>query len=391
MIKLALLALSLALLCSQVAAKEYVTVEWNGIRIRTQDRPTTIVRSTRQYSKFPIVDCAFRRMKTKCWKLRQARIESNGERELYGHNLKFVRPIAILPSFSLEENEGQGFDYEKAYDSTYLSSLRQFEFRKFSAKNLDGILDDGAITGGETEDFTFSVLNQTIGGDYALDIWRSLVGKLPKRECAGTDGCAVVTKAVKNGGEAIARCSVQNSALGIGIPYNCETVAFANKGTWLLYSYGGPAQCGECGAGGGARCTFESKLALKDIAALLVDALQKGRTNITLKSFEETKDSIQLLGQNIGTPSKFFAGYYDRSYAAYTVSRFEDDITTISGLFNLLISVEQSDKGVDYRDFGNGKARSDLEWFQNQVLGVIKSTLSQKLNTELRCKVMPLL
>lgn len=58
---------------------------------------------------------------------------------------------------------------------------------------------------------------------------------------------------------------------------------------------------------------------------------------------------------------------------------------TINGTFNLLISVEQSSKGIDYRDIGNGRDASDMDWFQKQVLETIKGGLSQKLKVKLNC------
>jgi hypothetical protein len=85
--------------------------------------------------------------------------------------------------------------------------------------------------------------------------------------------------------------------------------------------------------------------------------------------------------------SRFVSGYYDKSYASYKVSKGADDIE-VSGLFNLLISAEPSPNGVDYRDIGKGASgQSDLDWFQAQVIDILKKGLSENGKREVECEV----
>jgi hypothetical protein len=394
MTKLVGLVISFAVLfmplCSVAMAKSQLVIHWDGIRIRTEEADFVKVRSPSQFAGSPIVDCVFNAMKTKCWKLK--RTKKSGES--YGHNLKFVQPVAVLPNFERIEPTAEQISeaYQQAGNAAFVSSLKQFELRKIPQQAIDSAPDDVAIIGQDSQDWTFSATSETLGGEYALGVWKFLIGKLPKRDCVGGEVCNVVTRATRNGNEAIARCDIENSKFGLGIPHSCETVAFIRNGIWFVYSYAGPQQCDGCGAGAGTECMLESSLPLSHIASAVIDALQVGRTNIALKPLTESAESIKLVGRNIGTPSKFYAGYYDRSYATYTISRSGSDSNqvTIFGLFNLLISVEQSGKGKDYRDIGNGKDQSDLDWFQNQILDVIKNGLAKKLKVKLSCDSMAL-
>jgi hypothetical protein len=56
----------------------------------------------------------------------------------------------------------------------------------------------------------------------------------------------------------------------------------------------------------------------------------------------------------------------------------------------LLISVEPSDRGKDYREIGNGTDETDLLWFQNQVLNIIKHDVAEKVGTKVGCAAQPI-
>ena len=346
--------------------------------------------------KFPIIDCAFRGSKTRCWKIRSRK----GESEPYGKNLKFVEPIAVLPLLADQVNPvfeaSETPDYFAPGKEKLVSKLEPFDFSTFHLPSYDKVTDDGPLIGQDTESTTFSAVSKTIGGTYALQTWKSLVGKLPKRECLADDYCVVVLDGSLPQRDIIAYCRVMNSTKSIGIPFNCEVVAYKRRDSeeWFLYSYNSPEQCDGCGAVAGSSCSFPTKVPLEKVAEVLIQSLKDGRTNIELKPYKKSADEISLIGQNEGTPSKFFQNYYDKSFANYAVSYVGETKSevAISGLFNLLISVEPVAGGKSFREIGSkkGSSDSDIVWFQGEVLAILKKDISKQFGVTATCEVLPL-
>ncbi|MEH2492470.1 hypothetical protein [Bradyrhizobium sp. AZCC 2230] len=333
------------------------------------------------------IDCYFADMKAACFKL-----TGRPKRDYdYGDGLAFVRPIAVLSYFY-----GPGEpNWDKVRNTKYLASRKPFAPRILSSKERTELPEHTVVLGHESQSHVFAPADQAIGGMDALEFWKEQVGKRPNRQCLEVqDFCSVVVHGDRKGSEAYAYCSIMNSPIGLGFPFNCNVVAYEEKGGWYVLSYDTP-QIREGGAAFGADCEFETKMSLDDVLANFQSIMKNGITNIDLKEFSRKKQEVSVAGKNLATPSKFFAGYYDNAYAVYTVKVAEADpyhkrSVSIGGLFNLLISVEPSDRSKDYRDIGDGNSDSDLEWFQNQVLAIIKHDLGQKLRLKMTCEVQPI-
>jgi hypothetical protein len=334
----------------------------------------------------PLVDCAFLDMKAKCWRTKPAKKD-----DVYGVGLKFKNPIAVLPEHSLksEAEESEADDWgERAKNAGYLARRPPFTLEVLSEASIAAVTEVHSTLGNAGESHAFSPVDETVGGDYALNLWRTLVGKAPTRNCfTESDFCSVVVRAEHGDREAIAYCAIMNTEIGLGLPFNCSVVAFNGGAKWFVFSYDSPEQCDGCGAGSGVSCSVKGDDTIDQIASLLISAVKAGRTNLELKPIKRTSDGLTLLGKNTATNSRFVSGYYDKSYASYTVSKGADGIE-VSGLFNLLISAEPSPNGVDYRDIGKGASgQSDLDWFQAQVIDILKKGLSENGKRQVECEV----
>ena len=343
---------------------------------------STWVNPANSAKKPPLIDCAFLDMKTKCWKIKPAT-----KYDVYGVGLKFKNPIAVLPRHSLEEPVVDDWA-ERLKSPGYLARRPPFALEVLSEASVAAITEVHDTLGNAGESHAFSPVDETIGGDYALNLWRSFIGKAPARNCfAGGDFCSVIVPAEYGDRDAIAYCAIMNTEIGLGLPFNCSVVAFNGDTKWFVFSYDSPEQCEGCGAGSGASCSVKGDDTIDQIASLLVSAVKAGRTNLDLKPIKRTSDGLTLAGKNTATNSKFVSGYYDKSYATYTITKGADGIS-VDGLFNLLISAEPSPNGVDYRDIGKGASgQSDLDWFQAQVIDILKKGLSENGKREVECEV----
>ncbi len=372
-----------------------LTVKWQGGTINYPRETVGEKEHGAPDGKWEKVDCGFMGMKTDCWNTRK-RVVSKKYTEPYGKNLKFVKPVAIFPMPVKADEASEDPQWFLPGKESLISKLKPFSFPKLSEGDKLKILNDGPLLGTEFEAHAFAQVSETMGGNYVLDIWKSLLGKKPTRECLADDYCAIVVDGSFADRDALVYCQIMNSKIGLGIPFNCETVAYKYKAQdqWFVRSYDGPEQCDGCGAAEGASCSLPTQATIETVADILVKALKAGRTNIQLTQLKKSKHSIELIGQNEGTVSKFYANYYDKSYASYSVSRSEDDQTQvqISGLFNLLISVSPTAGGKNYREIGSGKGASDpdIVWFQGEVLDIVKKDVASKLGVKADCMVQPI-
>lgn len=404
------------------ASSHTLIVEWDGSHIKFENHammlyhgPVEIEPRARKAPdrKNLVVDCVFEDQRTKCWKVKSV---ATKEWVPYGIDLEYVRPIAILPEFFAEaENATTKGEFtssppndldsadteiddwsERAKNKDYVSSLPEFVIRPLDESEVSQLTERYEILGTATESQTFSIATETIGGEYALGLWKGQIGKRPQRICDEVgDYCAVVLPAKYDHKAAIAYCAIMNSAIGLGTPFYCNVVAYKQGQRWWIFSYGSPEQCDGCGAGGGASCSFFTAVGKEKVVLAVVAALKDGRTNIELKSISESADgTITLAGRNVAVPSKFYSGYYDKSYAVYKVSSSPSKggaVYTVDGLFNLLISVEPSKKGIDYREIGKSSEDDDLFWFQEQVHDVLRTGLKRTLSVEPSCETISLL
>ncbi|MBR0799071.1 hypothetical protein JQ615_27155 [Bradyrhizobium jicamae] len=400
-------ALVLLLLPSSgLLAKEQggLTIEWDGGTINFPKARISLPERDDQASppaKRPTVDCSMIDMRVACWKLRAEKKSKDGP-EPYGTNLRFVQPIAIIPvpdrqqAWTDAQREKFNDWSERARNPKYVARLPAFKMDELTQAELEDAPNQNPLLGPDSEAHLYAAASSALGGPYALSLWQSLLNRRPTRECLQTGQyCSVVVKGSIDDREAMAYCAIQNSSIGAGIPFNCEIVAYKyrDRDPWYVLSYDGPRQCDGCGAAAGASCTLDTKLPLEKIVASFVAAMKDGRTNLQLNELKKTASKITLVGRNEATVSKFYAGYYDKSYASYVVESNDDDgrrYVTIEGLFNLLISVAPSSQGKDYREFGRGKGDADLEWFQGQVLDIVRKDLAAQLGTKVECDVQPI-
>jgi hypothetical protein len=362
-----------------------VRIEWGSETILLQDRnsgePIRKTNDSRVIGKSQL-DCAIGNARTRCWKLREQR-----KNEQYGKNLLFVRPIAIIPQINAAA----------ATESQKVSKLPAFEFKSVPKDKLAGLLNKSQVLGQDTEAHAFTEVETTIGGVEALALWRQLLGRKPTNQECDEDYCAVVVSASRRGDEAIAYCLINGSKkLGLAIPFNCQVVAFKRQKLWYIYSYDGPEGCDGCGAAEGASCAFTTSASIDKIEEEFISAMKIGKTNITLIEDRRAKGVIVLAGKNVATNSKFFSGYYDNSFAKYSISESKDGnhrSINIDGLCNLLISAEPVSGGNDYHEIGHAKnsdGMSDVEWFQNQVLTIVKDRVVKKFDPNPDCHVDPI-
>jgi hypothetical protein len=401
------LAILLAVLCLTeadcAATRSVIKVEWEGLHIAQADlNAKEMVRDSVEgwVTGKPQIDCSFvnsqwsRDMKTTCWQLNKT---PDKEWYPYGTNLRFVHPIAIIPELidvNIKSDQVHVDWGEKAKDISYVRTLSEFHVKELTPAQLDQTSNLYGL-GDLSESHAFTPVEMTIGGEYALGLWRNLVGKLPSHDCyEGTARCAVVLNSKRAGEEALAYCAIINSPLGLGDPFSCATVAFVRSGKWYVYSYDSPAQSVPRGGFEETGCTIATDKSLDEIAPIFLSAMRNGKTNIDLREIKRTNDSITYGGKNLATDSKFYKGYFERSSAYYTISKIGGSNGTsafdllgggpgvkIDGFFNMLISADPSKNSVDYREIRD----SDIEWFQNQVFNIIKENVGNKISRQVVC------
>lgn len=369
-------------------------------------------------------ECAFLDKKATCVSFKTTR---SLEWENYGVDLYFLRPIAIIPitwsevkkreerdAANAEEDPEDSWS-EKARNPEYVKKLRDYEVPEPTEASLSDMVETYGDLGWESsQEDVFARADEAIGGLAALKTWKGLLGRAPKRLClSDLDYCSVVVSATYGGFEALAYCEVMNSPIGLGLPFKCQTVAYLREGNWYVRSFSGPEQT-EGGAVSGAYCTFVTDKTNDEMAALLAKALKDGITNIELKPIKQPNGDVILSGKKIAVDSRIYQGYYEKAFAVYTISRdlsAEDDVvkTSISGLFNLLISAEPSQNAALYRDFGlattvdlttslipnrqeadDQSYESDLQWFQSVVLDVINNGMGPELAGKGNCVAAPI-
>ncbi|TGS71701.1 hypothetical protein EN844_01575 [Mesorhizobium sp. M3A.F.Ca.ET.201.01.1.1] len=402
-----------------VYQKSELLIDWDGGQLLVDDLSSGLAEHDPvAMSKFIGLseDCAFWTWRTRCVDFR---VTKASEDEYYGAGLLFLRPLAIMPTkasdkarLSKEALEGSDEDsrewLEKAHDPAYVQGLDEYVILKPSEADLDEIVAAYDELGWQASlDDVFAPAEVAVGGKVALETWRRLVGRLPKRECLSDgDYCSVVVNASRDKLPALAYCEIANAPAGLGFPFKCQTVAYATEGRWFVRSFSSPEQI-DGGAASGAYCQFASDKTNDEIAELLVSALKNGATNIQTTIAKRSNGESVVSGKKIAEDSKFFSGYYEKAFAVYTISRYKNDDgnekVSISGIFNLLISAEPSLDGKLYRDFGvasndpdataylrvdsssHDEYDSDLLWFQSVVLDVIKSGLAPEMGKDGEC------
>jgi hypothetical protein len=369
-----------------VAASKQIVVRWGNSNLKVSDENADLnIRRTNDpdFTSKPRVECAIQSMRTICVRLFQ--IKKNTDDNPYGKNMRFVKPIAILPSVILEAtdtNSPEGvIPDEVSRQPAVVSKLPPYRFTPVTVQQVVELLNHFSYLGSWSQSYIFSDAELTEGGTDALSLWRALIGKRPPGACDGSgddnvgDSCAAIVQAKKEGNEAIAYCEFIQSKLGDSLPLRCETVAFVRDNRWMIVSYDGPEQCGGCGAVDGATCEFETKLPLQKVADLVVDAFKGGKTNMPLVVESSSDHKIKLAGKKIGANSRWKLGYFEKSSANYTVS-LEAGSMEISGVYQLLLNSDPStDENDNWIEFG------DIHWFQGQILKLLQREIVDKIST----------
>ncbi|TAZ53244.1 hypothetical protein [Rhizobium ruizarguesonis] len=393
--------------------RENLIVFWQGSRIQLEYHQFDFGEwsskdVTRLAKNKSTTGCPVGSYRTECYKIARNPPNDRGP----GSEYIFTRPIAVFPQRPVDwdspidvflENVHRFFTQEEkkdalrfeAYkdgglDQAEIAKLPPYNTPRFSEQEISR-LSRRAEIGRLNEHLVFSKASFTLGGDYALSIWKKMLGKLPSRTCAPDDDCTVVVNATADGDPAFAHCRILNTPVGLGLPFNCSLLAYNKHGDWYVYAYAGPEIC-ECGGGAGASCSVETTQSLESVSDLVRDSLLKGKTNINTSVWKKSTSRIAFAGKNIAVSSKFYRGYFDKSYAAYQVERREGDahVIEVSGLFNLLISASPTLDGNEYREFGSANDMSPIVWFQGQVLNIIKTALS-KIGSNVDCQAVDIL
>ena len=376
------------------AAETGFDVDWQGHKIHFRDAEMNLFHGQTEVAvatlinrpSKPTIPCFFSNMKTTCRVLRKAKKD-----EPYGSNLEFEKPIAILPKVN------QSVDLPDKLTLAYIRSLPDVVILPLSMNEKQEMANTQNLLGYATESHAYTPVDKTIGGDVAISTWQDLKQFKPNKDCLVDDFCTVVLPAQWGKSEAIAQCEIMNSKIGLGLPFNCNIVAVKRE-QWYVFSYDSPVQCDGCGAAEGASCYFETNISLENFVNAFQKAMKNGMTSIDMKIIKQSKQSgITLAGRNEATESKFFAGYFDRSYAIYNVTETaaEDGrprTINLSGIFNLLISSEPTVNSVNYREFGTDKRgdTTNLEWFQERVLDIVKNSMSKQVPGKVDCEVQPI-
>jgi hypothetical protein len=368
-------------------------IKWEGKTIRLADDYSGDLELSWKPPgpKSNIFDCVFDRQKTKCYRYERV----SGVRP-YGTGWYYVKPIAIFPgqesNAPLTKEEEESTD-PWAYRHKRIRSLRSLSETDVINWKIEDMISQRSSVYGMTEVTDFVPIEHVLGGQRALNQWRSSVGILPKNECVAEESCGVFVEGRIRSMQAIAYCSIQNSEIGVGLPYNCDLVAIEKPSGWHVVSQTSPEQCDGCGAGAGASCSAETEVSLEDAVDIFQNVMRQERTNIDLKLLRKTDTKAVLAGKNIASPSKFFRNYYDLSYGSYTVSvdfSNKKRIVDFSGVFNLLISAERSSNSIDYREIGSrDNNKSSIVWFQEQVMSQIRDKVVKQIGKISHCEVFP--
>lgn len=383
-------------------SKHSIEVEFDGARLVMQAFSDVRVRTDYSTANKRLFPCSFVDQRLECFSVGKTRKE-----QPYGYTFRFARPIAIVfggVSAPIDNADSEGESWHaKASDPKYVATLKDFQFRPSTAEEIADAPNGSEALGMDGEDHIFSKVSATQGGAIALEMWQGLLNKRPTRECIQSeDYCSIILRAKWNSASGLARCYIVNAPIGLGLPFNCQMVAIKIKDDWHVLSFNGPAQCEGCGAAAGATCVFEksSDFDASLLADKVVSVFQAARTNIKLEITKRTNGSIVLSGRNKATPSKFYAGYFDKSFAIYTISKSEfpsDDEAKpekrlmIEGLFNLLVSSTRSQDDIKYREIGGGRNINDLVWFQKQVMQILERQVIRPLGLNASCDVAPIL
>ncbi|MER9546636.1 hypothetical protein NKI72_32195 [Mesorhizobium sp. M0437] len=196
-----------------VPADAETMVHWNDISIRIPQSFSFEIRGPMREAdrlKKKVVDCALYNLRTKCFKERKLKAG-----EEYGANLTFVRPVALVPT---SEDVDGVISYSKFYTSQppdeftdkVISGLEEFRYVPPDEDYLRNIPNSFTpLSALDYQDVGYSLASSTVGGTSMLEQWRSLVGKLPSRECVADDQpCSVTLKASDDGREALALYAV---------------------------------------------------------------------------------------------------------------------------------------------------------------------------------------
>ncbi len=386
-------AAAILIIITQTEANARLIVSFAGSRILTSDFSVRKVRLPANESVHKqVVDCDFVDRKTQCYEITKRHVDLGG--------FLFVHPIAIIPVDYVAEDknletQNTNNDEEswtiKALNATYVRSLQSYEVEPLTRVQERQVVNIYALPGPDSVSHVFAPASDVIGGKYALRLWKSLVGKMPSRHCDdGEDYCSVVLNAKRDGQDAIAYCAVTNTELGLGLPFKCNTAAYEVNRVWYVLSYNSPEQCDGCGAVSGASCDFKTSVPLSKAEWLLLKAMKDGKTNIDLIETGKTAEKIDLAGRKRAADSRFYRGYFEKASANYHLRVGVDEIDgkhllEIYGIYVLLISADPSNRDIDYREIG------DIEWFQDQVLKIIKTQVADKIaNGRVECVTQPI-
>lgn len=388
------IATLLLFLQSSPAKAERISVYWKNENILMEELNGDVPLHSPHLSKLKkakSIACSFFGRRTNCYQLFS--LSALDRSRHYGKNLRFVKPIPVLPwpnsmpAFYLPQGDPE--EWLKRGDESYVRQLPLWTDVDSAEFDFDAVPNEYAKLALGFPDVSFTAIDVSNGGRHALEVWRLLLGKRPTRQCAGGDDyCSIVLSAKRNGEEALVYCGLANikrEGFGLGLPFNCETVAYQSHGQWLVLTFEGPFE-EEGGAISGAKCFIYSKQAPSDIEPLVIAAFKKGKTNIDLFEVEKTQSSIELAGKKERVNSQFYSGYFEQSSADYHIAKIDIDgkpALEIGGLFNLLISAD-GESNNSYRQI------DDIPWFQNQVLKIIKEQIGKKISDHVECSSYPI-
>jgi hypothetical protein len=309
----------------------------------------------------------------------------------------FVRPIAIQPN-DLERQQAH------EDDNSPIDHLPTLTVPPILPGDLTKTLQEKEDPGGLYTDVAYTNVQTAIGGTYALNNWKRLVGRTPRpatyvsfgkygENCVGIGQfyCGAVVDSKWNDSDSISYCSILSTSIGLSTPFNCIVIAVKRGQDWFIVSYNSTRGCHGCGAGDVTQCDIETTKSVTEVAAVLTAVMGSEKTNIQLHPQQPSNENrVFLAGKNIATESQFFAGYYDESYAFFDVAGSGGGIV-IQGIFNLLISADPSPDSKSYRDIGNEKQGerdiTDLEWLNKMIFAILKKKLSEKIGGHVDCTV----
>ena len=332
------------------------------------------------------IDCLYASFKTKCFYsgIRKGKYDPYGVDLLYSHPIAIFLETANFDKIQMIQRE---ITYNDVKDKKFIKSLAKYKVIIPSDDVINTSPDKYEALGTNTESHVYAPVDMAIGGVEYLEAWRSLIGKMPKKYCTDFyDSCSVVVNSSWGGKTAISYCLIFNSSVGIGIPFLCSVVAFEEDSHWWILSYNSPELSGGKGAAGGAACNLRTNKSLNEIKAMVIHNVKESKMNIDLKTDKEDATHVDLSGKNTAIDSRFFQGYYEKSFATFSIY-FEPEEggayndVMISGFFNLDVSAEPSKNGIDYHDVSSVQKdgeESDEEWFQRQVSLIIKDFLRKE-------------